>query len=157
MHAQSWPAGRAALAHLGIDRLLTKRVDALLAKKEPRDEEFDEAGSSSSQPRWQGPPPGLGSLLGFDEKNLSRQFSAQIGMFGTGAYRAAAVMLALPYWRPYLLEIGGDRSRLSDPARWLESDAGRGESVRLAKKLDGLAGRALEWPVGSALLGKTNR
>jgi hypothetical protein len=143
MSAQSWPAGRAALAHLGFDRMLTERVEALLARPEPRDEEFDENGCSPSQPRWLGSPPGLGSLLGLDEKNLSRQFSAQIGMFGTGAYRAAAVLLALPYWRPYLLEVGGDRSRLSDPARWLESGAGRGEGVRLAKQLDGLAGRAL--------------
>jgi hypothetical protein len=143
VRAQSWPAGRAALAHVGFDRLLTKRVEALLAKPEPSDEEFDGAGSSPSQARWLGSPPGLGSLLGLDEKNLSRQFKAQIGMFGTGAYRAAAVLLALPYWRPYLLEVGGDRSHLSDPARWLESGAGRAEGARLAKQLDGLAGRAL--------------
>ena len=150
VRAQSWPAGRAALAHLGFDHLLTKRVEALLAKPEPSDEEFDRPGSSPSQPRWRGSPPGLGSLLGLDEKNLSRQLSAQSGMFGTGAYRAAAVLLALPYWRPYLLEVGGDRSRLSDPARWLESGAGRGECVRLAKQLDGLAGRALAQKNGAS-------
>lgn len=150
VRAQSWPAGRAALAHLGFDRLLWNRVEAFLAKPERSDEEFDEdEGSSPSQPRWQGSPPGLGSLLGLDEKKLSRQFSAQIGMFGTGAYRAAAVMLALPYWQPYLLEVGGDRSRLSDPARWLESRTGRDERVRLAQKLDGLARRALAAKTGA--------
>ena len=143
VRAQSWPAGRAALAHLGLDRLLTKRVEALLAKRDRIDDEYHKAYSSPSQPRWAGSPPGLGSLLGLDEKNLSRQFSEQIGMFGTGAYRAAAVLLALPYWRPYLLEIGGDRSRLSDPARWLEAGAGRGQGARLARHLDGLAARAL--------------
>ena len=71
-------------------------------------------------------------------------------MFGTGAYRAAAVMLALPYWQPYLLEVGGDRSRLSDPARWLESRTGRDERVRLAQKLDGLARRALAAKTGAS-------
>lgn len=140
----SWPAGRAALAHLGFDYLLTKRVEVFLAKpKRGEDEEFDESSSSPGEPSWQGTPPGLGSLLGLDEKNLRRHLSAQMGMFGAGAYRAAAVLLALPYWRPHLLEVGGDRGRVSDPARWLESDAGRQEGVRLAEHLDGVAGRAL--------------
>ena len=65
-------------------------------------------------------------------------------MFGTGAYRAAAVLLALPYWRPYLLEVGGDRGGLTDPARWLESADGRKVGMRLAQQLDRLAGRALD-------------
>ncbi len=143
VRARRWPAGRAALAHLGFDRLLTNRVKALLAKEE---EEFDESDSSPSPPRWQGSPPRVEALLGMDEKNLSRKFSAQMGMFGTGAYRVAAVLLALPNWRPYLLEVGGDGSGLSDPAGWLESAAGRGERVRFASHLDGLAGRALSQP-----------
>ncbi len=143
VRVQSWPAGRAALAHLGFDTLLTKRVEGMIAKPDPFDEEdSDEEDSTPSQPLWKGSQPRLGTLLGFDEKKLGKQFSAQIGMFGTGAYRAAAMLLALPYWRPYLLEVGGDRS-LSDPARWLESGGGRGTRGRLAKQLDGLAERAV--------------
>jgi hypothetical protein len=87
-------------------------------------------------------PPGLGSLLGVDQKHFSREFSPQFGMFGASEYRAAAVLLALSQWRPYLLEVGGDDS-LSDPARWMESNAGRTERVQLAKRVDGLAGRTL--------------
>lgn len=140
MRAQSWPAGRAALAHLGLDRVLTKRVQALVAEPE-RDDKDD---SRLFEPCWRGSPPGLGSILTLEEKNLSRHFAAQSGMFGTSAYRAAAVLLALPHWRPYLLEIGGDRRDLTDPTRWLESSAGRAERVRIGKQLDRLAGRALQ-------------
>lgn len=152
---QGWPAGRAALAHLGFDDLLTRRLEVFVAEpKGGEDEDFDE---SSREPCWQGKPPGLGSLLGLDEKRLRRHLSAELGMFGTGAYRAAAVLLALPHWRPHLLEVGGDRGRLGDPARWLESEAGRQEGVRLAEYLDEVAGRALAQGITGArkpVLGK---
>lgn len=140
VHQQGWPAGRAALAHLGLEQLLTERVDARLA--DPEQDELDENDSRPSH-RWRGAPPELGALLGFDENTLTRPLSARLGTFGTGAYRVAAVLLALPHWRPYLLEVGGDGSQLSDPTRWLESGAGRQEAARLAKRVDGLAGRVL--------------
>ncbi|MHB8872490.1 MAG: SEC-C domain-containing protein [Myxococcaceae bacterium] len=117
MGRRGWSAGRAALAQLGFDLLLTSRVEAFIdkARHGEFEEDFDEEGLA--QPIWRGKPPSIGSLVGLDEKNLSRHLSGQLGMFGTGAYRASAVVLALPNWRPYLLEVGGDRGQLADPAR----------------------------------------
>jgi hypothetical protein len=143
--AHGWQPGRAALAHLGLDHLLRQRVAAYVAERD-EDEEDEGEGKDDTPPprRWQGKPPRISSLLGLDDKKLGKQLSDNMNMVGGGAYLATAVLLALPHWRPFLLEAGGDPGTLSDPAKWLESSEARKERAHFVMHLDDVAARVFE-------------